>query len=487
VPYWHKHIKRGNISIACQIEREVYVLFLFYTAALLTPAIFVAAGFLIGGKTQNSKDYCLGGCKSTSAGVTGILLGALVGGASTVGTVQMAYSHGMTALWFTLGGGISCLLLGIRFAVPLRNSRITTVADYLAENYGGAGNSTGNAISYTATLSSSIGTFISISAQFLSCIALLRGIFPMSAPTASFIAAISVLGFIAAGGLRSFSTLGTAKIILLYFVLILCFIAAVCNGGSFASVASKLSFQPWFNPFGRGAVPEIGYLASMIVGVFTTQIYIQSLAAAKDAKTAKTGALASAVLMPPMGLLGAWVGLTVRARGIVIPPESVLAWFIKDSFPPFIGGLIWGGILVTVIGCAAGLVLGISTNIVKNLIPKNFIEKHKKYEITMNRSFIFIIVILSAAAGISNSGGMILELSYLSMGLRGSGTFLPFVAAVLKPGILSPGWALASSIGGLAGTLIWSFLGYNGDPLFAGLFVSAICVLSGIFNGRSSL
>jgi SSS family solute:Na+ symporter len=462
----------------------VAILFLFYAAAVITLGAFVATGTFIVGKTQDNRDYSLGGRKSTSVGVTGILLGALVGGASTVGTVQMAYSHGMTALWFTLGGGIGCLILGLRFAVPLRNSKITTVADYLAENYGGSGSRVGNAISYTATLSSSIGTFISISAQFLSCIALLRGIFPMSSSAASLLAAVSVLGFIAAGGLKSFSTLGTAKIILLYFVLVICFAAAVWNGGSFGFVASELSFQPWFNPFGRGFIPEIGYLASMIVGVFTTQIYIQSLAAAKDAKAAKAGALASAVLMPPMGLLGAWIGLSVRARGITVSPDEVLAWFIKDSFPPFVGGLIWGGILVTVIGCAAGLVLGISTNIVKNLIPVNFIGKDKKREILISRAAICIIVILAAAAGISGSGGMILEWSYLSMGLRGAGTFLPFIAAVLKPGILSPGWAFASSVGGLAGTLLWAFLGCSGDPLFAGLFVSAICVVSGIYANR---
>ena len=69
-------------------------------------------------------------------------------------------------------------------------------------------------------------------------------------------------------------------------------------------------------------------------------------------------------------------------------------------------------------------------------------------------------------------------------GLRGAGTFLPFIAAVLKPGILSPGWAFASSVGGLAGTLLWAFLGCSGDPLFAGLFVSAICVVSGIYANR---
>ncbi len=460
------------------------VLFAFYAAALITLGIFVVSGAFIGNKISDNRDYCLGGCQSSTAGVTGILLGALVGGASTVGTVQMAYSYGTTALWFTLGGGIGCLILGLRFAIPLRNSKITTVADYLAKSYGGNESFFGKAISYTATLSSSIGTFISISAQFLSCIALLSGVFPLSAWAASLLAAISILGFIAAGGLKSFSTLGAAKIILLYFVLISCCIAAIYKGGTLGFVSAELSFDPWFNPFGRGFIPEIGYLASMIVGVFTTQIYIQSLAAAKDARTARSGALASAILMPPMGLLGTWIGMSVKARGIIVPPDEVLSWFITDSFPPILGGLIWGGILVTVIGCAAGLVLGISTNIVKNLIPQSFIEKHKNHEIFINRSLVFLIVSFAAATGISGKGAMILEWSYLSMGIRGAGTFLPFVIAVLNPGTLSSKWAFVSGIGGLTGTLLWAFFGFSADPLFAGLFVSAVCVAIGMKSAR---
>ena len=455
-------------------------MFYFYLAAISTLAIFVAAGTFIGTRTSDPKDYSLGGRKSSAAGVTGILLGALVGGASTVGTVQMAYSHGMTAVWFTLGGGIGCLLLGLRFAVPLRNSDITTVADYLAKSYGGKDSICGRSISLTATISSTLGTFISISAQFLSCIALLKGLFPVSSSTASLLAGLSIIGFIAAGGLKSFSTLGGAKIILLYFVLISCFVMAIIKGGTFSFVASQLDLHPWFNPFGRGFVPEMGYLASMVVGVFTTQIYIQSLAAAKDARTAKRGAFASAVLMPPMGFLGAWIGLSAKARGIEMRPDEVLSWFITDSFPPFLGGIIWAGILITVIGCASGLILGISTNIVKNLIPEKFIQKHKEKEIMIHRLLIGAIVAAAALAGITGAGSMILEWSYLSMGLRGAGTFLPFAAAVMRPDSLSPKWALASSVAGLSGTILWGVASLPGDPLFAGLAVSAACVLIGI-------
>ena len=459
-------------------------MYIFYAAAFATLAAFVAAGTFIGKKSSDSKDFSLGGRKSSVSGVAGILLGALVGGASTVGTVQMAYSYGMTAGWFTLGGGIACLFLGLRFASPLRSSGITTVADFLANSYGGESSFCGSAISSAATVSSSIGTFISICAQFLSCIAMLRGVFPLSAIGASVLASLSILGFITSGGMKSYSKLGEAKIILLYFVLISCFTAALLNGGGFVSVAATLPFHPWFNVFGRGFLPELGYFASMVAGVFTTQIYIQSFAAAKDAETARKGAFVSAILMPPMGLLGIWIGLSVRAKGIEIAPDQVLSWFITDSFPPVMAGLLWGGILITVVGCAAGLVLGIATNIQKNLIPKGIAAKLKGREAFVQRSLVIIIVLAAAVSGISNAGAMILELSFLSMGLRGAGTLFPFVLAVLKPDALTPKWALASSIGGLAGMLLWALLGLSGDPMFAGLGVSALCVAGGVISKR---
>ncbi len=467
---------------------------LFYISACALLSLFFAAGALIGGRGEK-KDYSLGGRNAGTAGVAGILLGSIVGGASTVGTVQMAYSYGMTAVWFTLGGGIGCLLLGLRFAVPLRRSRITTIADYLAAGYGGG--ACGDAIALSASVASSIGTFISICAQFLSCIAMIRGVLPLSTAAASLVAALSILGFIAFGGMKSFAKLGAAKIAVLYVTLIICTFAAL-GGGGMSAIGRCLSFQPWFNPFGRGFVPEAGYLASMIVGVFTTQIYIQSFAAAKNLHAARRGAFVSALLMPPMGLLGVAIGLSVRARGVALQPDQVLSWFIMDSFPPLIGGLLWGGIVITVVGCAAGLMLGIATNIVKNMIPRERLRAYlarpgisaagaRAARAVSSLSEKTLVVVMTAAAafiGIATTGSMILEWSFLSMGLRGAGSFIPFALAVLKPGLLPPRWALYSCCGGLAATLVWAAAGAPGDPLFAGLAVSALCALAGARSAK---
>lgn len=447
---------------------------LFYASALCMLAAFAAAGFWAGRGVRGGRDFSLGGRSLSAAGVTGILLGSLVGGASTVGTVQMAYSCGMSAWWFTLGGGIGCLILGLRFAAPLRRAGVTTVSDYLLQSYGGEQSPWGRGVYYTATVSSTLGTFISVGAQFLACVALLGSLFPISGAAVSALTAFLVLGFIASGGLKGFSRLGQAKLILLYAVLLCCGAAAFKNSGS---AVWRMS-SPWFSLFGRGFFPEMGSLASMIVGVFTTQIYIQSLESARDEAAARKGALMSALLMPPMGLFGIWVGLSVRARGIELPPAQVLPWFIRDAFGPVMGGLMWGGIVITVIGCAAGLILGMSTNITSNLLPKKFMTEARS--LAVQRAVVVLIVIAAALMGAGGGNAMILEWSYLSMGLRGAGTFLPFVAAVLRPGALSPRAAFCSSLGGLVAMLGWAFSGLKGDPLFAGIAVSAVCVALGM-------
>ena len=74
----------------------------FGISAVAVILAFALLGITKGRKTAG-KDFALSGRRASSWNVSGILLGALVGGASTVGTAEMAYVHGLSAWWFTLG------------------------------------------------------------------------------------------------------------------------------------------------------------------------------------------------------------------------------------------------------------------------------------------------------------------------------------------------------------------------------------------------
>ena len=114
-------------------------------------------------------------------------------------------------------------------------------------------------------------------------------------------------------------------------------------------------------------------------------------------------------------------------------------------------------------------------------------ERYASKDSAIQQGLVILMIILAALSGVGGAGSMILEWSFVSMGLRGAGTFFPFVLAVLKPGFLSPPWALASSIGGLVGMLLWAAAGLPQDPLFAGLAVSALCVAAGVALGKRNL
>ena len=162
-----------------------------------------------------------------------------------------------------------------------------------------------------------------------------------------FLVGALVLSFIFMGGLKTFGSLGTWKIAVLYAALALCLGASLKTFFSPGSGAAPLPFHPFFNPFGQGVGQGLGASLSVITGVLCTQIYIQAIFSASDPSTARRGALLSAALMPPMGLMGIVVGLASGGGR----PEPATA--LPISSPPVsapLSGTPMGAILVTLIG-----------------------------------------------------------------------------------------------------------------------------------------
>ena len=453
---------------------------LFVLSAITTISAFLLLGALSGRKLSGGTDYAVAGRSAGSVAVLGMLIGALVGGASTVGTVQMAYRLGVSACWFTLGGGIGCLILGLWFARPLRTSELETIPQFLERQYG-------RRTSFLSMAAATLGTFISIVAQFLAGTALFRSVFPLDLTEASLLLALIILGFIFMGGLRSFGAVGKLKIVLLYLSMIACAVAAWWNGPSFGEIVRTLPAQPYFNPFGIGLGKGLGALTSLVVGIFCTQIYIQALFAASDAATARRGALLSALLMPPVGFLGIFVGLSMKASGLEIDAAQALPIFIRMNFHPVLSGIFWGGIFITVIGCAAGLSLGIATNLVRDFyLPLFGRHLDEKGVLRVSRITVSAVVLSAAGIGMVGKGSMILQWSYLSLGLRGAGTFFPLIVGILLPDRLPRPWALAATAGGLSVVLIWPLTGLPGQPLFAGLALSLMLTLMGMAIGKKA-
>ena len=107
-----------------------------YISLAVTLLVTLLPGLLAARRVKSADDYNVGGRSSGAGLVAGTIIGTIVGGAATVGTAQLGFKLGLTAWWFTLGSGMALLLMAAFYAVPLRRSSLTTVAEYLVTDYG---------------------------------------------------------------------------------------------------------------------------------------------------------------------------------------------------------------------------------------------------------------------------------------------------------------------------------------------------------------
>jgi len=183
------------------------------------------------------------------------------------------------------------------------------------------------------------------------------------------------------------------------------------------------------------------------------------------------------------------VGLYMKAYFPATPSIEVLPVFIMKFLPPWAGGVVLATLLVAVIGTWAGLALGVSTMVTKDIYKRFFRKLAGDKEILfIQRLLIFLVCVLCVFFVTGNLKSLILGWSFLSMGLRGCTILFPLLGAMFFPRLVSPmAGILAAFLGPLA-NLVWHVLYPKGlDPLYPGLVVSfvTLVLVSMIFPRRS--
>ena len=448
--------------------------FLFLLAFLATLLCIIYFAWRGQSKAKNSDDFSLAGRKAGSWNVSGAITGTLVGGASTIGTAQLAFLYGFSAWWFTLGAGLACLFLGLFLAVPLRLSNVVTIPQFISNYYG-------DRARVAASLFSALGMFIQIVAQLLACGAILAVLFDLSLLWSASISAILVILFTLGGGMKSAGTIGLVKMSLIYLTMVTAGWLALDLAGGWRELSGGFPRFPWFSLFGYGVKEGISDLLSMLVGVISTQTYLQAVFSASDEHSARQGAFVSAVIIPPLGLLGILVGLFMRKTAPDLESALALPTFISQNFPTAFAGIAFATLLIAAVGTASGLALGVATTLKVDVL-KGWLTSHAK-GLLYFRGLTTIVVLSAFVLLLFNLGSAIMDWSFLSMGLRGATIFFPLLFAIFvktqhlhRYGTLSI--FIAPTCVVAAGLLQVDQL----PPLYVGLSVSLAFLLVGVIR-----
>lgn len=252
------------------------------------------------------------------------------------------------------------------------------------------------------------------------------------------------------------------------------------------------------NILARGAGKELGSMLSVVLGVLSTQAYAQGIWAAKDTATAKKGIYFSALLTIPIGVSAILVGLYMRAHyvtlneieaitaasgimpegaGTIVSSLQAFPQFIIDKFPQFWAGIVLGTLFITIVGCGAGLALGSTTIVVRDII--SHFKPELKNSVPLNRFIIIIILALGSSIVLAMQDVLINNLALLSMGLRATAIFVPLSCALFFSKKISSKWILTAMICGTISTLIATFAGLPSEPCLWGIGVSIILCIIG--------
>lgn len=449
----------------------IHILSIAATLLLVT-----CVGIYSVGKVKSVGDFTVGGRSIGAPLVAGTITGTLVGGASTIGTAQLAFKYGFSAWWFTLGGGLACLILGLFLAKPLRLSGAATGPGYLASVYG-------KEAGLLASIFSSLGIFLNIIAQILAAVALITAMFPISSLEAAFIAIFLVISYVIFGGVWGTGLVGTLKVVLIYFSMLTAGILAYNLGGGLAGFTTTFPPFPWFSLFGRGMGTDLAAGFSLIVGVLSTQTYLQAMFSGKDAQASQKGALLSSLIIPPIGLAGVFVGLYMRANFPSLNPKEALPVFALQYLPDWLGGIVLATLLISVVGTGAGLVLGVSTMITQDIFKRFLVPNGTDRQLLIfSRVAIIVVTGLTLLFVAGNMNSLILKWSFLSMGLRGSTICFPLIGAVFFKDKIRKGAGIGAIFLAPTATIVWALLGLKTiDPLYIGLTVSLLVLLGGSF------
>ncbi|WP_316979403.1 sodium:solute symporter family protein [Shumkonia mesophila] len=444
------------------------------SSLVFTIVAVIGLGVFSARSVKTAEGYSLNGRSAGAGLIAGGITGTIIGGSATVGTAQLATVFGLSAWWFTLGGGLGLLIMSAFYARPLRHSGLETIPQFLSKMYGPKAGP-------LASIISSLGVLFSCVACALSGIHMIAAMTGASHVVAAAIIVFLVVGYVVFGGLKGAGVSGLLKMSVLATALCVAGLGAVLALYRMPDFSASFPAYPWFSLWGRGGSVAVSNALSLIVGVLCTQTYVQAVYSAADARTAAIGTATAAAMVIPVGLPSIAIGMFMHVHHPDLAPVLALPMYLVTYLPGWLGGVGLAALLLSVVGSIAGLSLGIGTMISNDIVRGVFGVRSDAHILLANRASVATVACMAMAIALSSLNSYVLDWSYMSMALRGGGIFLPLTLAIFRPGLLSGRWGVASMfVSTVAAVASWMFFPKL-IPLFVGLIVSvglvAIAVL----------
>ncbi len=441
-----------NIPLIILVLYAVLMILLTWAGSRLT------ASAKKGGSVLN---YMLAGRNLPTVLVATMVTGLAVGGASTVGVAEHAYTAGFSAGWYNGAWALGALVAGLFLTRYFRRMNVRTIPEMMGIAYGPR-------VRVLSTVIQLLIMMTITALQYVAAGAILTTLLPdvfsftggMVASAALFIL-VTLAGGYWASGLSNF-----VNVIVIYLGIIVALIASVHNYGGLEAIMASLAALPnspggagvagWLSPVkGIGWGILLGWLVTLSQ-VSTIQGVGQISLAARDESTASWGFIIGAVLIFPAGFLCALFGIIAASQHPGLEQAAMALPMVATHISPWVGGLFLASLWAADVSTAIVLLMGSSSllleDVWKKLMPRAIPEEK---EMAYSRLSVLVVSLVSFGLALTVVG----MLKTLTSGLALTTPFMILLLVnIYLPGIskkAAGGWTLAA---GLITWILWTYV-----------------------------
>ncbi|WP_407388730.1 sodium:solute symporter family protein [Allisonella histaminiformans] len=362
--------------------------------------LFLISGYVKMRSAGSSENYVLAGRKMTTPLIMVSIIGLAVGGASTIGVAEQAYTHGLSAGWYTAAWGIGAIIMGLTLAKKYRRMNITTVSELLERYYGRKTMAIGIACQILVQL-------VIMSLQFVAGGAILSALLPdvFTPLTGMLTSAVVFIGITLIGGMWSASQSNLLNVTLQYMGIAAAAYAIISMVGGMPAVQLKVP-EPQALDFisGVGPMTIITWIVVLITVNLSLQAIIQISLGAKDVRTAQKGFLWGGVLMLPVGFASALLGVIAAEVYPNIAPATALPRLIM-TLNPWLAGVTLASLWAADVSTACNLLLSAAT-LYAHDIHRGYIDPSmsEQKQLRVTRAAVLLLGLLTLGFALTISG-----------------------------------------------------------------------------------
>jgi SSS family solute:Na+ symporter len=446
-------------------------------------------GVWAGTRIQNTSDFAVAGRSLPLIMVVTTTFATWFGAETVMGIPARFVQGGLNAIVEDPFGAGTCLILvGLFFAAKLYRQNLLTIGDFFRQRYGKGV----EVFCSTAIIFSYLGWVAAqITALGLVFSVLTDG--AMSETAGMIVGTLAVLIYVVIGGFLAVAWTDFIQMIVLVVGLsIIAVFSADLAGGAdkvFALASEKELWNFLPQPGFTELAGFIGAALTMMLGSIPQQDVFQRVMSAKDAQTARNGA----VIGGASYILFAFVPMFIVASAVIVMGsdaldmakndyQRLLPTFVLTKMPLLMQILFFGALLSAIKSTSSATLLAPSTSFVENILKNLRPRMSDRQQLFAMRATIVVFAALVLAYAVAMKGTSIYDLVSAAYQVTLVGAFVPLAMGLY--------WKRASTQGAIfslaAGVATWilffpqvSGLGEQFPQQLAGLIAAIVGMIVG--------